>query len=185
MNCFPPPDTNTLFKSKSELNECTYATTKDTFRPQYWKRCYDCWPNNEDSKGACLNCITVCHDGHTVDVKPRYGNFFCDCGHENVSMSVSLKSQSQCKLMNCNRFPFPIKHPTPTYPPRPRFDTPDFQFPVQPQIQPQIQPHPNPNYPNPNPNPSHPFPPVLMAMGQVSAPPTRENSSTQSPPGAF
>ena len=74
-----------------DLNFCTYDSTGETFHQQYWKRCYDCWPNEE--KGACLHCIAVCHDGHTVDVRVKTGNFYCDCGHEKIKCKlVSGKS---------------------------------------------------------------------------------------------
>lgn len=96
-----------------DLNFCTFEKTSDSFQQQYWKRCYDCWPNEE--KGACLHCISICHDGHTVDSKVRIGNFFCDCGHEKKG----------CKLMNN----FPI-HPVHRIPhPCPKFHQPPMLHP--------------------------------------------------------
>lgn len=86
--------------SSKDLNFCTFEQTGETFHQQYWKRCYDCWPNEE--KGACLHCIAVCHDGHTVDVKVKTGNFYCDCGHEK-----------KCKLLSKNRHPIPSTHSVP------------------------------------------------------------------------
>ena len=59
------------------LNKCTYQKTGENFFPQYWKHCYDCFVSM--SEGACLNCIQICHQGHTVGPL-KYGKFYCDCG---------------------------------------------------------------------------------------------------------
>jgi len=74
------PEENHVFSINEKINFCTFDKTGNSFKQQYWKRCYDCWPNEEN--GACLHCISVCHSGHTVDYKVRLGNFFCDCGDE-------------------------------------------------------------------------------------------------------
>ena len=111
MNCFPQRNT---VEHDAMLNACTYMTTGPAFHKQYWKRCYDCWPGNEPHhiKGACLNCIAVCHEGHTVDVKPRYGGFYCDCGGIDTHIcKLNLNFQptnSEAGL------PQRIPHPLPT-----------------------------------------------------------------------
>ena len=88
-----------------DLNFCTFDSTGETFHQQYWKRCYDCWPNEE--KGACLHCIAVCHDGHTVDSRVKTGNFFCDCGHEKKKCALVSSTHKHAHLK-------PRSHPIPT-----------------------------------------------------------------------
>lgn len=87
------------------INFCTFEKTGNSFKQQYWKRCYDCWPNEE--KGACIDCISVCHSGHTVDYKIRLGNFFCDCGHEKINCKLSTK-KSQSLVPPSGIHPIPL-----------------------------------------------------------------------------
>lgn len=142
--------------SDSKINCCTYLRTGNGFAKQYWKRCYDCWPNpkslDEAERGACLECIAVCHEGHTVDSKVRYGNFFCDCGLENKACKLSVGQAPMETLTpyrpptvpsappsndderrNIFPFPHPIPHPTPFFPPQ---QPSDPRFPVQPMAPP-------------------------------------------------
>ncbi len=60
------------------MDSCTFNKTGKKYHHQYWKRCIDCFPNPDE--GACLNCISVCHNGHNIESKLRQGNFYCDCG---------------------------------------------------------------------------------------------------------
>ena len=128
------------------INSCTYNRTQNDFSKQYWKRCYDCWPtktNNPDEpqQGACIECIAVCHEGHTVDSKVRFGNFYCDCGSEHKGCKLSNFSGPNIQPIfidpiiptplpgGGNRFPYPhpipqpiphlIPHPNPSNPQRP------------------------------------------------------------------
>lgn len=129
----------------NKLNKCTYDTTKDTFQPQYWKRCYKCWP--QEDKGACLECIAICHDGHTVDVNVRYGNFYCDCGSDHTNCKLKNRmSVSFPPVVDSDTFfprsggsaiprppaPSPYPHPLPGQPQIPRFDPSRFPQPPTP-----------------------------------------------------
>lgn len=129
----------------NNINKCTFETTKDSFQPQYWKRCYTCWP--QEDKGACLECISVCHNGHTVDVNVRHGNFYCDCGSDHTN----------CKLKTGGSIFRPIPTPGPLFPRggghgggifRPPSPSPEARpfFPLQPQ-HPRPEPHAPPHQP--------------------------------------
>ena len=71
------------FKSRSfvpgtkKLNQCTYDNTGKKYVQQYWRHCATCFSNQEE--GACLNCVSICHEGHILG-HVRQGMFFCDCG---------------------------------------------------------------------------------------------------------
>ena len=65
----------------TNLNECTFNKTGYNYSDQFWKRCYDCFPS--DAEGACLNCISICHDGHRIGPLQK-GRFFCDCGDQGL-----------------------------------------------------------------------------------------------------
>lgn len=81
------------------LNDCTYQKTGKNYQNQYWRTCYDCF--KDQSSGACLNCVQICHNGHRVGPLQR-GNFYCDCGSGD-----GVKS---CELV---REPFPQPFPQP------------------------------------------------------------------------
>lgn len=80
----------------TNLNKCTYDLTGENFRPQYWKRCIDCFPS--ETEGACLNCIVICHSGHRIEERVRSGNFYCNCGK---------RGNSKCQLVNRIQIPSP------------------------------------------------------------------------------
>ena len=162
------------------INCCTYKRTQNGFAKQYWKRCYDCWPTragDEPEQGACIECIAVCHEGHTVDQKVRLGNFYCDCGSENKGCKLSQSGGPNIQPIFMNPVePIPLPgqdrrtffpHPNPCdpdtfLPPR----RPNDPFPVQPMnIHPPIQM-----------SPSHPS----LVMGGRST-----NDDFQDPPGSF
>lgn len=65
----------------SPLNKCTFAVTGKTFKEQYWRACYDCF--GQDNAGACLNCVSLCHEGHELGPL-RFSTFFCDCGEQHM-----------------------------------------------------------------------------------------------------
>lgn len=150
--------------NSSPVNCCSYTKTSNNFAKQYWKRCYDCWPSSNDQsqgeRGACIECIAVCHEGHTVDSKVRFGNFYCDCGLDNqynqgcqlngghstikpahpptnpiVIQPIDLDEIEPIGLGG--RFPYPHpqlpihQHPQPNPSTRPHFPN-DPAFPVQP-----------------------------------------------------
>ena len=77
------------------LNCCSFVKTGEKYAPQYWKHCIDCFSSYDE--GACLTCISTCHQGHTLGPL-KYGNFFCDCGSE----------KTKCVM---RKFPMPIFEP--------------------------------------------------------------------------
>lgn len=86
------------------LNRCTFVETGGNHRDQYYKRCFDCHAQGE---GACLNCISVCHDGHNVELHPRFGSFFCDC-----SLGCKLKGPTTgIRMPSVVLPPTPGRHP--------------------------------------------------------------------------
>lgn len=67
------PHHERMMNIKNNLNECTFHKTGQNYTEQFWKRCYDCFPNTNE--GACLNCINICHDGHNIGTLQK-GHFF-------------------------------------------------------------------------------------------------------------
>ena len=64
-----------------DLNCCTFHSTGQVKTVQFYKTCYTCF--SRPNLGACLNCISVCHDGH--DVGPlQVGEIFCTCGNHKL-----------------------------------------------------------------------------------------------------
>jgi hypothetical protein len=79
------------------INHCTYQFIPEHEASnvnQYYKHCKTCFPNDE-TKGACVTCLTVCHDNHELG-DLRFGNFFCDCGKEKLCTFGVFKRKS-CK----------------------------------------------------------------------------------------
>lgn len=76
-----------------KLNSCTFDRTGKNYTEQYWRQCLDCFSDN--TEGACLNCIQICHNGHRLGPL-RHGGFFCDCG-ANRSCSYKLVTKDNPK----------------------------------------------------------------------------------------
>ncbi|QKF93509.1 serpin family protein [Fadolivirus algeromassiliense] len=73
----------------SPLNKCTYAITGNTHQNQAWRHCYTCF---EDlNEGVCLNCASLCHDGHNLS-PVKTGLFFCDCGANRLCKQGEFKT---------------------------------------------------------------------------------------------
>ena len=172
-----------MFSSQTTpINCCTYNTTSNEFNQQYWKRCYTCWPTtpnskpDEGEKGACIQCISVCHEGHTVDAQVRFGNFFCDCGWENKICKLSSGTPTlpgvirptpidRDERRNIFPYPHPIPSPTPFFPPQ----QPNERFPFQPMnIPPPCQMQQS--QPQPSSRSAHPQPPSAVMGGNNSPP---------------
>jgi hypothetical protein len=62
------------------LNCCSFVKTGEKYTPQYWKHCIDCFSSYDE--GACLTCVNICHQGHTLGPL-KFGNFYCDCSGTN------------------------------------------------------------------------------------------------------
>lgn len=73
----------------NQLNKCTYATTGTSHQYQHWRHCYTCFPN--PSEGACLNCVSLCHEGHALG-PIMHGLFFCDCGEKHMCKQGQFKN---------------------------------------------------------------------------------------------
>lgn len=101
-----------LSSQKPATGGCTFDETGQHFTHQYWKRCLDCFP--DETTGACLSCIAVCHAGHNIDTELRTGNFYCDCGS---------KGNPTCKLTTGPKYGRDIPNRGPL-PPRNFFDPP-------------------------------------------------------------
>lgn len=76
----------------TDLNQCTFALTGQTMKSQYYKQCFTCFPN--DNMGACLNCISMCHNGHNIGPLMR-GLFFCDCGDQRKCKDGEFRGPSK------------------------------------------------------------------------------------------
>lgn len=75
----------------ANLNQCTFAVTGTTHQEQYWRTCYDCF--TDPNSGACLNCASICHEGHRMG-PVKSGNFFCDCGDQRKCKFGQFKGVS-------------------------------------------------------------------------------------------
>lgn len=81
---FPVAKTNRFTHSSEHLSEidcCTEILTGKNHCIQKWARCKTCF-TDDLYKGACLNCLKKCHDGHEIG-ELQVSNFFCDCPYNN------------------------------------------------------------------------------------------------------
>lgn len=91
-------------------NVCTYTVTGESFKRQYFYRCYTC--DLTGSFGCCKTCIDTCHKGHNISAG-FLTNAFCDCGIKGTSTCCSKKKSttptksvilcSQCETFFCEQ----------------------------------------------------------------------------------
>ena len=83
------------------LSVCTYKQTGKTYHRQHWRRCFTCFPNQEE--GVCLVCAQLCHAGHNLG-PIHQSDFFCDCG-----------ASGRCKCLGMPRRPTINPPPPPSW----------------------------------------------------------------------
>lgn len=71
--------------------QCLYKISSYTSFPMHdFYRCQTC--NTTDRNAICVNCIKVCHAGHTVEFI-RHDRFFCDCGAGTLNNQCQLQGE--------------------------------------------------------------------------------------------
>lgn len=71
--------------------QCLYKISSNTSFPMHdFYRCRTC--NTTDKNAICVNCIKVCHSGHSVEYI-RHDRFFCDCGARGLRNPCHLQGE--------------------------------------------------------------------------------------------
>jgi len=73
-------------------NVCTYESTKESYQPQKFYRCYTCGLTG--NLGCCETCVNTCHKGHFLS-QPILTNCFCDCGTKGTSCHAKIEKKEE------------------------------------------------------------------------------------------
>jgi serpin B len=147
------------------LNSCTYCITGNRHIQQYWRNCLTCFPNNAEN-GACLNCISICHDGHQIGPL-RLSQFYCDCGEQR---KCRFGVFAQKVAVNEPTFPFPFPNQVgPNHSVPHPFPFPNTAPSVNPLVAPPVAPFPFPIAANNTvKQPTSPFPNSVASTSSTS-----------------
>eukprot|EP00457_Paulinella_chromatophora_P002078 gb/GEZN01002082.1/.p1 GENE.gb/GEZN01002082.1/~~gb/GEZN01002082.1/.p1 ORF type:complete len:842 (+),score=133.27 gb/GEZN01002082.1/:32-2527(+) len=100
------PEPSVDVKAAIKDGRCTFMVTGRNFCPQEYYRCQDC--NLIDTKGCCVSCAHICHNGHTLLGPVPSSSFFCDCGDGNSCLpqpcqAMIKKEEEQATKKECTK----------------------------------------------------------------------------------
>ncbi|KAF0302839.1 F-box only protein 11 [Amphibalanus amphitrite] len=84
-------DNQDMVEKAIEAGQCLYKISSNTSFPMHdFYRCKTC--NTTEKNAICVNCIKICHAGHSVEYI-RHDRFFCDCGARGLRNPCQLQGE--------------------------------------------------------------------------------------------